>query len=285
MPYCEFCGEETGILPFICNYCGGHFCGKHRLPENHNCTLDIEFRKKQFKKKQRIREQHTKIKDIGERGQRPFIGTVAIYIILIIASISAYFYPYYLCISHFTLGPYPYSFIWTVFTSIFVIYFSNPIELAFFIILLVCSYYYVKTIENKYGSKFLLFLFISCSVLGGVINLFLSWFFYYYDFTIIYFPIGLASGGLLGVNLFLLLERSNKDWYFFNLKLKGKYLIWFLAIINIILKIISSILLFEELYFFIPEYYYSYSIVWYIFDLFGLLGAVIFYEGYFKRRY
>ena len=24
-------------LPFTCNYCGGKFCSKHRLPENHSC--------------------------------------------------------------------------------------------------------------------------------------------------------------------------------------------------------------------------------------------------------
>jgi hypothetical protein len=36
MPKCEQCGKEVD-LPFECNFCGGHFCIEHRLPENHNC--------------------------------------------------------------------------------------------------------------------------------------------------------------------------------------------------------------------------------------------------------
>jgi len=34
---CEKCGKET-FLPFRCQYCGGHFCSDHRLPENHECS-------------------------------------------------------------------------------------------------------------------------------------------------------------------------------------------------------------------------------------------------------
>ena len=285
MPYCEFCGEEAGILPFKCNYCGGQFCGKHRLPENHSCKLDVEYREKRFKEKQRIREQYRIIKDIGVRGERSFVGTLVLYTILVISSIIAYFYPSYMCINYFALVLYPYiqtySFIWTLFTSIFVIYFSNPIELAYFIILLVCSYYYIRTIENKYGPKLLLFLFVSCSVLGGLFNIILSWIFLYFGFMAIsIFPIGLASGGLLGVNLFLLLDNSNKNWYFFRLKLEGKQIVWFLVIINVIVKVISSILIFKELFFIVVLF----SIFSFSFDLFGLLGAVAFHEIYFKRR-
>lgn len=33
---CQRCGREI-FLPFKCPYCGGHFCSKHRLPENHKC--------------------------------------------------------------------------------------------------------------------------------------------------------------------------------------------------------------------------------------------------------
>ena len=36
MPPCDRCGSATD-LPYRCHYCGGQFCGKHRLPENHNC--------------------------------------------------------------------------------------------------------------------------------------------------------------------------------------------------------------------------------------------------------
>lgn len=280
MPYCEFCGESAGTLPFKCSYCGGQFCATHRLPESHDCSLDVEFRKQHIIEKQRNRERHRRRKDIGVPGERYIAGTLVLYLILIVSSIIAYFYPYHMCISYYTLGFYTDSHIWTIFTSIFVLYFSNPFEFAYFIVLLICSYYYIRTIENRYGPKFLLFLFISCSVLGGLFNLFISLFFTYYIFIYFFIPIGLASGGLLGVNLFLLLDNLNKDWFFFRFKLKGKQMIWFLSISNIIVKVVSTILFLETLYFFIP-----FLITWYIFDLFGLLGAVTFHKGYYKKRY
>ncbi|MHA1509571.1 MAG: AN1-type zinc finger domain-containing protein [Promethearchaeota archaeon] len=285
MSYCEFCGEKTGALPFKCSYCGGNFCGKHRLPENHDCSFDVEYRNKRIKEKEKIKERYRRNRDLGARGERRFSGTLVLYALLLISSIIAYFYPYYMCISYFTSGFYSDSFIWTIFTSIFVIYFSNPIELAYFIILLVCSYYYIRTIENKYGPKLLLFLFVSCSVLGGLLNLFLSVYVSYINFVIIYFPIGLASGGLLGVNVFLLLDNPNKNWYFFRWKLKGKYMLLFLAIINVIAKGISSILIFTDLFGIVPEFLVGFSSAWYIFDLFGLLGAVIIYALYFRGKY
>jgi hypothetical protein len=36
MSKCEYCGKAT-FLPFKCNYCGGTFCERHRLPEQHEC--------------------------------------------------------------------------------------------------------------------------------------------------------------------------------------------------------------------------------------------------------
>lgn len=33
---CKLCGEDV-VLPFKCNYCGGQFCGDHRIPERHSC--------------------------------------------------------------------------------------------------------------------------------------------------------------------------------------------------------------------------------------------------------
>lgn len=285
MSYCEFCGEKAGALPFKCSYCGGNFCGKHRLPENHDCSFDVKYRNKRIKEKQQKRDKYSKNRDIGVRGERVFIGTLVLYAVLVISSIIAYFYPYYMCITYFTSGYYSDSFIWTIFTSIFVIYFANPIELAYFITLLVCSYYFIRTIENKYGPKLLLSLFVASSVLGGLINLFMSLYISYINIVISYFPIGLASGGLLGVNVFLLLDSPNKYWYFFRLKLKGKYMLLFLVIINFIVKGISSIIIFTEIFGSVPSILVGFSSAWYIFDLFGMLGAVIFYAGYFRRSH
>ncbi len=40
---CDYCGKDED-LPFTCNYCGGTFCGEHRLPEAHACTGDLTRR-------------------------------------------------------------------------------------------------------------------------------------------------------------------------------------------------------------------------------------------------
>jgi len=37
MTQCNHCGKKINELPWICKRCGQIFCGKHRLPEDHNC--------------------------------------------------------------------------------------------------------------------------------------------------------------------------------------------------------------------------------------------------------
>ncbi|MBD3263397.1 hypothetical protein GF374_03390 [Candidatus Woesearchaeota archaeon] len=37
MSYCDECDEPLDMLPFKCKRCGGSFCAKHRMPENHHC--------------------------------------------------------------------------------------------------------------------------------------------------------------------------------------------------------------------------------------------------------
>lgn len=36
MDGCDHCGKRT-VNPFHCRYCGGYYCGDHRLPCSHNC--------------------------------------------------------------------------------------------------------------------------------------------------------------------------------------------------------------------------------------------------------
>ncbi|NLV27353.1 MAG: hypothetical protein GXY48_09340 [Methanomicrobiales archaeon] len=43
---CDVCGEEiSGGSAFTCNYCGGVFCPKHRLPFNHSCKNLEQWKK------------------------------------------------------------------------------------------------------------------------------------------------------------------------------------------------------------------------------------------------
>jgi hypothetical protein len=41
LTYCQHCREKIDDLPFTCNYCGRTFCKKHRLPEKHECTFEL----------------------------------------------------------------------------------------------------------------------------------------------------------------------------------------------------------------------------------------------------
>ena len=57
MSHCDYCNEEIGYLPFKCKYCGGTFCQKHRLPENHNCSFNL---KEEIMKKPKIKVSKSK---------------------------------------------------------------------------------------------------------------------------------------------------------------------------------------------------------------------------------
>ncbi|MCL4399343.1 hypothetical protein M1293_02440 [Candidatus Parvarchaeota archaeon] len=43
---CAFCGSDFNGLPFICKYCGESFCVAHRLPEDHECKVLAEHKRK-----------------------------------------------------------------------------------------------------------------------------------------------------------------------------------------------------------------------------------------------
>jgi hypothetical protein len=283
VPYCEFCGKETGILPFDCNYCGGSFCAEHRLPENHECSMNVEYRERLHRKKRQLIEKRRKEQHIGIRGERSVIGTYILYTIIVIPSIIAFFFPHYLCISIFTISSIPFPFSWTLFTAFFVVYFSNIVEFIYFIALLILSYYFIRTIEMRYGPRRLLFIFLASSFLGAIIylvivSLYPAFFFFSVQ------PIGLASAGLFGVCVFPLLGSSYKMWHLHNFSIKASKIIWFLAIFNIVSKVFTTILIYGIIDPYFGVYVYGYNILYFVFDLFGLLGAFVLYEFYYKRK-
>ena len=40
--YCNYPGCYNSFELYFCNQCGMRFCQKHRLGENHNCTIERE---------------------------------------------------------------------------------------------------------------------------------------------------------------------------------------------------------------------------------------------------
>jgi len=62
---CEICGEEiSGGSVFTCNYCGGVFCPRHRLPFNHACKNLAEWKKSGTPENKRTRT-HKKVSPTG----------------------------------------------------------------------------------------------------------------------------------------------------------------------------------------------------------------------------
>ena len=47
------CHFKTVNIIGDCHYCDGHFCGSHRLPEDHNCPKLDECRKVHFERNAR----------------------------------------------------------------------------------------------------------------------------------------------------------------------------------------------------------------------------------------
>lgn len=47
---CNGCTHKAVLLVGDCKYCSGHYCGSHRLPEDHHCSGMDECRKRHFEK-------------------------------------------------------------------------------------------------------------------------------------------------------------------------------------------------------------------------------------------
>jgi len=41
MTKCEYCGEILEYIPYKCKNCGLYYCMNHRLPENHDCSYEL----------------------------------------------------------------------------------------------------------------------------------------------------------------------------------------------------------------------------------------------------
>lgn len=130
MTYCEFCGDQISYLPFSCKFCGGTYCKKHRLPENHECTFELKHvpvtpvtPRESRHRSQYTPKRKTSSKDYLEKGPRvlkkylkrqdkqraktfrssrrfdratsQFQATKVIFILIIVLTISAMFFSFY----------------------------------------------------------------------------------------------------------------------------------------------------------------------------------------------
>jgi len=85
MVKCQICQKRVNI-PFKCSYCGGIFCSKHRLPENHSCT-GLPTRSHFADNKQKVHEAETsylveQIPEIPQSKKKQYSPILVIFLVL-----------------------------------------------------------------------------------------------------------------------------------------------------------------------------------------------------------
>lgn len=308
MVNCIYCNKETGYLPFKCNYCGNQFCKEHRLPENHDCTFEKKLVTKEISYSKELKEDSApkelyqrgdtlsekeikrlfkeKKKDAKGRPKRPSSwieapnktnGANFIVIMLFGFSIAALFIPQYVNLSGYgVLNLY----IHTFFTSLFVVSAGGYFGLFFLFIIMFFLYSMLKSIELRYGTRFLLSLYTFCGLFGGL-------FFLLFRFLIVpvypleldflnngQFTVGLGWSAILGVIAFLIFPSYNAQWnmylFMIPIRMSGKTMLIFLVLLRILPGLIYGLL------------YGPIIILIYCFELAGILASFLVYRYKFQ---
>jgi len=265
MTFCEHCGEPINYLPFKCKYCGGVYCKKHRLPENHQCTFELkhgpiiplnlrespskrvnshgtskEFKKyikRQEKQKERTIRQYKSYDTKKTKTSSITYLIIAIFIMSIATMVMGYPISLYL-----TLSSYSFLYLWTFITSLFVSYTSDLFGFFFLAILILFFYMMIKNIERVFGTKFLLQLYFICAFFTGLVYILLLLLLQLIYGSVIVVPYGLASGALLGVICFMIFMNWDREMtfliFFLPIRMKGKTII----ILLVLLKVVPGLL-------------------------------------------
>ena len=282
MPYCEFCGDEIGNLPFKCKYCGGTYCSMHRLPENHKCSFDLKHQLKIPKPARTTRrlygehdyqqEEKFTFKTLDRRIKPKFsTGTLMVFSLILSLSILSAFYSSYFQYNPLSVLITGDFYFWTLFTTIFIFNLSNPFEIAILIVLFIVSYQFIRDIEYRYGRFFIFKLYIIFVYFAVIITwIFFLFFFYtpFFFFPMLAFILSLPSSGLLGLILFSIVDNLTQKWRFFQYTLHRAHVLGFLILFILIMKIV------------IGEYF---ALYWIVFDVGGLIAAFIYHEKIFNH--
>jgi len=292
LPFCVFCGEEIGYLPFKCKYCGGTFCKKHRLPENHECTFELKHisvvptssgepsRRYQEEPMKRPKKPQYEYRTFQRTyaPQAEFKGTKFLIFMIIIFSIVAFIFE--------LIGLQPYIFLslqgliyyysyYTLFTAMFISS-GGFFGLFFLIIMIYFLYYMARYIEIQYGTKFLINLYLLCGLFSAMIYILLRLLLHIY-YPIETYPVfvGLAWGGILGILSFTIFPYYNRKMtglmYFIPVRVKGRTFLLIIILIRLIPGLIYTI--FDPLY-----------ILYYIPELGGIIAAYLVYYNRYKQR-
>lgn len=299
MTFCEHCGENINFLPFKCKYCGGSYCKEHRLPENHQCTFELKSIpitpsnlreapsksgssrgtsrnfKKYMKRQDKQKQKATKLYKSYSFKPNQNYGTKVLIILVFVLSIASIAYPLILTLSRLSFLDF---WLWTFITSVFVSYTSDLFGLFFLVILILFFYMIIKNLEQAFGTKFLLRLYLVCALFSGLVY-FILWIiietFLIPSGFIIIIPYGLASGALLGVICFMIFMNWKREMtfliFFMPIRMRGRTIITFLILIKLIPGLLFAI-------------DYPPALIIYLPDLGGILGSYLVYKYKFKNR-
>lgn len=313
MTYCEFCGGQISYLPFTCKYCGGTFCKKHRLPENHDCSFELKHvpvipttprekrrryqdivvekppsrayaereskaRKKYLKREERQIERELRSYKRQRKIKSQDQGTKILFLLIILFSITSLFFyeiPEYIYFSLYgLLKEYMYH---TFLTGLFVSS-GGFFELFFLFIMIFILYFMVRNIERSFGTGFLIKLYVTCCLFTALFYILLRVSFIpaynLEDRYAIY--IGLAWGGILGLlsfSIFPIMNRKITALMYF-IPIRMKGRAFLLMIV--IFRLIPALLFSVN-----PDYGPIY-ILFYLPELGGILGAYIVYKHKFR---
>ena len=299
MTFCENCGEPINYLPFKCKYCGGVYCKKHRLPENHECTFEIKHEpiiplnlregpsksgssqgasrefNKYIKNQEKQKKRTIKYYESYDNKTTKTNGTTFLIIAIFIMSIVSMGSPLYLTLSSYSFLE---LYLWTFITSLFVSYTSDLFGLFFLFILIIFFNMIIKNIERVFGTKFLLQLYFVCAIFTGLVYillLLLLQLVYIPYGSVAFVPYGLASGALLGVICFMIFMNWDREMtfllFFLPIRMKGRTIIIFLVLLKVVPGLLFAIG--EPLYLLV-----------YLPDLGGILASYIVHHYKFKHR-
>ena len=316
MPFCVYCGEQISYLPFKCKYCDGIYCKKHRLPENHECTFEVKHtpvvptttrgtrplyqdaiktkafsrkseiklekeRQKYLKQRERERRQAIRSLQGGLTGTGETQGTIFLIIMIVIFSITATIFAF-VGIPHliaFSLYGILHLWLWIIFTSIFISYSGASLFGLFFLLILVIFLYNIaRNIEIRFGTQFLIKLYLFCTLFTAIFYLLIRLAIApFYPINLVAIPIGLATGAILGLIAFNVYFNPNREMmlfcFFIPVKMKGRTLLIVLILFRLIPGLLFSLLYWESAFLAI-----------YLPDLGGILASYLVFHFKYKRR-
>lgn len=183
MPPCDRCGTAVD-LPYRCAYCGGTYCGQHRLPENHDCPglddwgdpdgvfdsgFDVSLAQGAGSPDGWLARAGI---ETGPGGPLGYVRGNVTYLFLALMAVTLFLQLLVLWTmgrtmheALFTLSPRNPLYVWTWFTSNFAHSPTNFFHLVFNGIVL---YFFGPMVERKTGSKKFAILFLVSGALAGL---------------------------------------------------------------------------------------------------------------------